>query len=85
MLNPPVIGSSTLAAVAAPEERFDEVAEIINGYRQVNHNYRRAHDWNVWFVVTAGSRQRRDRILAEIEERTGCSVLDCRVDGLHSI
>ncbi|ELY33453.1 siroheme decarboxylase subunit beta [Haloferax volcanii] len=76
VLNPPVIGSSTLAAVSAPEERFDEVAEIINGYRQVNHNYRRAHDWNMWFVVTAGSRETRDRILDEIEERTGCEVLN---------
>ncbi|TKX43159.1 MULTISPECIES: Lrp/AsnC family transcriptional regulator [unclassified Halorubrum] len=75
VLNPPVIGSSTLAAVRAPEDRFDEVAEVINGYRQVNHNYRRDHEWNQWFVVTAGSRERRDEILDEIEERTGCEVL----------
>ncbi|NLV15139.1 siroheme decarboxylase subunit beta [Haloarcula argentinensis] len=75
VLNPPVIGSSTLAAVSAPEDRFDEVAEIINGYRQVNHNYARDHEWNMWFVVTAGSRQRRDEILSDIEKRTGCSVL----------
>jgi DNA-binding Lrp family transcriptional regulator len=75
VLNPPVIGSSTLAAVRAPKDRFDEVAEVINGYRQVNHNYRRDHEWNQWFVVTAGSRERRDAILAEIEERTGCEVL----------
>ncbi|WP_049908658.1 MULTISPECIES: Lrp/AsnC family transcriptional regulator [Halorubrum] len=75
VLNPPVIGSSTLAAVRAPEDRFDEVAEVINGYRQVNHNYRRDHEWNQWFVVTAGSRETRDAILAEIEERTGCEVL----------
>ncbi|SDM56770.1 DNA-binding transcriptional regulator, Lrp family [Halogranum gelatinilyticum] len=76
VLNPPVIGSSTLAAVQAPEDRFEEVTEIINGYRQVNHNYRREHEWNMWFVVTAGSRETRDRILDEIEERTGCAVLD---------
>ncbi|KAB1187600.1 MULTISPECIES: Lrp/AsnC family transcriptional regulator [Haloferax] len=76
VLNPPVIGSSTLAAVSAPEDRFDEVAEIINGYQQVNHNYRRAHEWNMWFVVTAGSRETRDRILSEIEDRTGCEVLN---------
>ncbi|MFC7202577.1 Lrp/AsnC family transcriptional regulator [Haloferax namakaokahaiae] len=76
VLNPPVIGSSTLAAVAAPEDRFDEVAEVINGYRQVNHNYRRDHEWNMWFVVTAGSRATRDRILSEIEERTRCEVLN---------
>jgi len=75
VLNPPVIGSSTLAAVRAPEDRFDEIAEVINGYRQVNHNYRRDHEWNQWFVVTAGSRETRDAILAEIEERTGCEVL----------
>ena len=75
VLNPPVIGSSTLAAVSAPEGRFDEVAEVINSYRQVNHNYRRNHEWNMWFVVTAGSLETRDRILSEIEDRTGCQVL----------
>ncbi|MFD1647263.1 siroheme decarboxylase subunit beta [Haloarchaeobius litoreus] len=76
VLNPPVIGSSTLAAVQAPEDRFDEVSEVINGYQQVNHNYRREHDWNMWFVVTAGSRETRDRILDEIEAETGCEVLN---------
>jgi DNA-binding Lrp family transcriptional regulator len=76
VLNPPVIGSSTLAAVAAPDERFSEVADTINGYRQVNHNYRRDHEWNTWFVVTASSREKRDAILAEIEDRTGCAVLN---------
>ena len=75
VLNPPVIGSSTLAAVKAPPERFDAIAEVINSYRQVNHNYRRDHEWNQWFVITAGSRERRDDIVTEIEARTGCSVL----------
>ncbi|WP_135362830.1 siroheme decarboxylase subunit beta [Halosimplex halophilum] len=75
VLNPPVIGSSTLAAVRAPVDRFDEVAAVINGYEQVNHNYARDHEWNMWFVVTAASKERRDAILAEIEERTGCEVL----------
>ncbi|WP_247010016.1 siroheme decarboxylase subunit beta [Halorientalis litorea] len=75
VLNPPVIGSSTLAAVSAPEDRFEEVAEVINGHRQVNHNYRRDHEWNMWFVVTAGSRETRDEIIADIEAETGLSVL----------
>ena len=75
VLNPPVIGSSTLAAVSAPDEEFDEIAAVINEYRQVNHNYARDHEWNMWFVVTAGSRERRDEILSEIEARTGCAVL----------
>ncbi len=75
VLNPPVIGSSMLAAVQAPTERFEDIAAVVNSYRQVNHNYRRDHDWNMWFVVTAGSRETRDRILDDIETRTGCSVL----------
>ncbi|WP_436923723.1 siroheme decarboxylase subunit beta [Halosimplex amylolyticum] len=75
VLNPPVIGSSTLAAVKAPADRFEEVAAVINGYEQVNHNYARDHEWNMWFVVTAASKERRDAILDEIEERTGCAVL----------
>ena len=76
VLNPPVIGSSTLAAVSAPDDRFDEVAAVVNDYRQVNHNYRRDHEWNMWFVVTAASREKRDAILAEIEAETGCDVLN---------
>ena len=76
VLNPPVIGSSTLAAVQAPPDRFDAVAALINEYEQVNHNYRRSHRWNMWFVVTAASRAHRDAILAEIERETGLAVLN---------
>jgi len=71
VLNPPVIGSSTLAALEVPAERFDDVAEVVNGYRQVNHNYRRDHPLNMWFVVTAGSVERRDAVLGEIAAETG--------------
>ena len=76
VLNPPVVGSSTLAALQVPEDRFEAVAEVVNGYPQVNHNYRRDHEWNMWFVITAGSRATRDRILTEIEARTGLDVLN---------
>ncbi|MFC4989890.1 MULTISPECIES: Lrp/AsnC family transcriptional regulator [Saliphagus] len=76
VLNPPAIGSSTLAALRVPEERFERVAEVVNGYRQVNHNYRRDHAWNMWFVVTAGSLAERERIVGGIEDRTGLEALD---------
>jgi len=76
VLNPPVIGASTLAAVQAPADRFDDIAAVVNEYRQVNHNYARDHAWNMWFVVTAATPERRDEILSEIGDRTGCAVLD---------
>ena len=69
-------GASTLAAMAVPPERLDEVAELVNGYPEVNHNYEREHRFTLWFVVTAPSRERIDAILADIERRTGIGVLD---------
>ncbi|MFC7045938.1 Lrp/AsnC family transcriptional regulator [Halobacteriaceae archaeon GCM10025711] len=75
VLNPPVIGSSTLAALRVPDGRFDAVADAVNAHPQVNHNYRRDHAWNTWFVVTAGSRVRRDEVVARIERETGLDAL----------
>lgn len=46
------IGSSTLAALAVPDPLLDSVVADINALPQVNHNYRRSHRYNVWFVVT---------------------------------
>lgn len=46
------IGMSTLAALAVPETLLDEVAASVNVFPEVNHNYRRSHRYNLWFVVT---------------------------------
>lgn len=69
------IGTSTLAALAVPEERLEEVADWVSGLPEVNHNYEREHRFNLWFVLTAPDRERLDAVLAEIERRTGLAVL----------
>lgn len=69
-------GWSTLAAMAVPEARLEAVPELVSAYGEVNHNYEREHRFNLWFVVTAPSRQRVEAVLAEIEARTGIAVLD---------
>ena len=69
------IGVSTLVAVKVPKKKLTAVAGMINGYAEVNHNYEREHDYNLWFVVTAPHRQRLDRVLQEIESRTGVELL----------
>lgn len=69
-------GASTLAAMAVPPERLEEVAALVGGYPEVNHNYEREHRFNLWFVVAAPSRERLDSVLTEIKERTGLDVLD---------
>jgi DNA-binding Lrp family transcriptional regulator len=42
---------SSLVAMRIPPERLDEGAAAINSHPGVSHNYRRNHDFNVWFTV----------------------------------
>ncbi len=76
VLSPHRAGASTLAAMAVPTSRLDEVAGLINAYQEVNHNYLREHRLNLWFVLTAPSEARLDEVLDEIEAMTGIEVLD---------
>lgn len=76
---PNTLSASTLAAVAAPADRIEGVAEIINDEPGVNHSYEREDDWNIWFVATGPDRTHVDATLARIEERTGLTVLDLRL------
>jgi DNA-binding Lrp family transcriptional regulator len=76
VLRPNRIGASTLAALAVPAEDLEAVAEQVNRYPEVNHNYEREHRYNLWFVVTAPDRERIAEILAEIAAATGLVPLD---------
>lgn len=76
VLDPSAIGSSTLAALRVPDDELETVADVVNGYAEVTHNYRRDHEWNLWFVVTAESEACRDAILDEIADRTGYDPLN---------
>jgi len=76
VLAPHRAGCSTLAAMAVPEERLEEVAGLVSGYDEVNHNYEREHRLNLWFVLAAPDRVRIDAALHEIATRTGLEVLD---------
>ena len=69
-------GASTLAALAVPPAKLETVADIVNGFAEVNHNYQREHVFNLWFVVTAPGQAQVDQVLADIEQATGLSVLD---------
>ncbi len=76
---PNTVSASTLAAIAAPETRIEEVARIIERFPGVNHSYLREDDWNLWFVVTGPDRTHVDATLAGIEAASGLRVLDLRL------
>jgi siroheme decarboxylase len=72
---PKRIGASTLAAMAVPPEKLRDVAEAVNRFPQVNHNYEREHRYNLWFVVTAGSEGHLQAAMGAIEQSAGYPVL----------
>lgn len=69
-VRPNTAGASTLAALAVPEDRIEEVAAIVGAEPGVNHSYLREAAWNLWFVATAPDATALDAMLARIEERT---------------
>ncbi|MFK7837334.1 MAG: Lrp/AsnC family transcriptional regulator [Sulfitobacter sp.] len=76
---PNTLAASTLAAVAAPPDKIEEVAGIINAQEGVNHSYQRENEWNIWFVATGPDRAFVDAILSRITDQTGLRVLDLRL------
>jgi DNA-binding Lrp family transcriptional regulator len=69
-------GAVTLAALAVPPSRFDEVAAIVNGFPEVAHNYARDHELNMWFVVATEAPERLPEVLSEINAATGLEVFN---------
>jgi len=75
VFTPRRLGSSTLAAMAVPPSRLEQVAELVNSYPEVNHNYEREHRLNLWFVATAADPQQLEQVLNEIATHSGLEVI----------
>jgi DNA-binding Lrp family transcriptional regulator len=67
-------GGLTLAAMQVPEDDFQRVAEIVNRFPEVAHNYAREHALNMWFVVATEVPQTLPAVLAEIAAQSGYPV-----------
>ena len=76
VVRPHAVGASTLAAMAVPAERLDEVAALVTSFDEVNHNYERRHRLNLWFVVAAPTPERAAEVLDQVRARTELEVLD---------
>jgi siroheme decarboxylase len=68
-------GAFCLCAMAVPEERFDAIAETVNGFNEVAHNYEREHALNMWFVIATASPGDIEIVASEIEQQTDLEVL----------
>ncbi len=75
VFTPGRIGCSTLAAMSIPENALKQVAETLNTFPEINHNYEREHHYNLWFVVTASHMAHLEDTLQRIELLTGYPIL----------
>jgi DNA-binding Lrp family transcriptional regulator len=69
-------GTSTLVAVKVPEEMIDKVADYIDEYAEVSHNYLRPDIYNVWFTLSASDEGRIHEILRELGQKTGLEFIN---------
>ncbi len=67
-------GAFVLAALAAPEERYEELTALVNALPQVAHNYRREHALNMWFVLATETQEGIAEAIAHLERDTGLPV-----------
>ncbi len=75
VFTPNRVGASTLAAMAVPQDEISDVADFVSSFAEVNHNYEREHDFNLWFVVTASNPNHLQQVLHDIERLSGHSVM----------
>ncbi|MEW5913673.1 MAG: AsnC family transcriptional regulator [Thermodesulfobacteriota bacterium] len=65
--------ASTLCAAQVPADKLEEFVAAVNAFHGVTHNYRRSHQYNVWFTFIAQSMEQIEANLASIAARTGVS------------
>lgn len=75
VFRPNTVSASTLAAMKVPQQRMEEVAQIVSACPGVSHNYARMHRWNLWFVAAAAGESQLAQLLDDLEARCGCPML----------
>lgn len=66
---------STLVALKVAEDFVPAVAEVINGFSGVTHNYLREGEYNMWFTAIAPNQKSLEQILHIVREIQGVDVL----------
>jgi len=75
VIAPNLIGVSSLIAMSVPENQLQKIAEIINQYPEVNHNYERDNRFNLWFVLIAKDSESLQEVMTDMELQTGYKML----------
>jgi len=69
-------GALSLCAMCVPQDRFEAVAELVNAFPEVAHNYQRDHAMNMWFVLATETPAALLSTIGRIEVQTGMRVFN---------
>jgi len=70
---------STLCAARVPEDKIDLFVQTVNANKGVTHNYRRDHEYNIWFTVSAPTALELESFLKDVKEKSSVTdILDMR-------
>ena len=67
--------TSTLCAAQVDAENLDSVADFVNRFPEITHNYARDDRFNLWFTIIAPSEDRMAAILQEIRSQQGVNAV----------
>ncbi|MGC8491950.1 MAG: Lrp/AsnC family transcriptional regulator [Syntrophobacteraceae bacterium] len=62
---------SSLVAMRVPEEDLERVADLVNAYPGVSHNYLRPGTFNMWFTVAAPPGQSPEAVVEKLSAEAG--------------
>jgi DNA-binding Lrp family transcriptional regulator len=62
---------STLVAMRFPEDKIDQGAAVINEHPGVSHNYKRNHDFNLWFTVAVPPKDFLEEHIQRLHDLSG--------------
>jgi DNA-binding Lrp family transcriptional regulator len=85
VVRPHTAGASTLAAMRVSPERLDEVAAIVSREPLVTHNYERAHEYNLWFVVAGPNSTKVKNTIESIRNRCATAVLNLPMERAYHL
>jgi DNA-binding Lrp family transcriptional regulator len=68
---------SCLVAARVSPDRVDDAAAVVSAHPGVTQNYRRNHDFNLWFTIAVApsSKLGLERTIAVLGEQAGCDVV----------
>ncbi len=70
IIAPNFIGVSSLVAMAIPDNQLQRVANIVSSFPEVNHNYERENNFNLWFVLITKDEDDLQSVIEKIEIET---------------